>query len=238
MSNLLLKKAYVRAMSGLRTGADKVGLLRALEGAQNRNALWVRSLFGIYHSDDLIHLDLPWWSFRAVDEVSAFLLSLGGKARVFEFGAGASTVWLARRAAEVVSVEHDVAFGESLRPRLVAYPNVRLSVIPPVPATGRAGEARSRRAGHENLAFDAYVGAITAEPGVFDLIVIDGRSRVACLEAAVGKLAAGGMILFDNSDRAEYRAGLEGCGLTVRRLRGLAPALPFPSETAVLTAKA
>lgn len=234
MSATLLKRTYIGTMRGLRGGAERVGLLAALEGTDSQAGLWVRSLFGIYDSQDLIKLDLPWWTFKAIEEVSAFFERRGPGLRVFEFGAGASTVWLAKRAAEVVSVEHDSDFASSLRPTLERHPNARLSVVGPVPAAGRAEEARSRRAGYTELAFDDYVGAITREAGLFDLIVIDGRSRCACLQAALPKLAPEGIILFDNSNRAEYQAAIEAPGLQVQRLRGLAPALPYPSETSLL----
>lgn len=234
MNTVPLKTAYVRTFRGLRTLADSVGALSALEHSSFRSVLWLRSLFGIYDSTDLIRLDLPWWTFGAVDAVATFLDSKQEKARVFEFGAGASTVWLARRSAEVISVDHDAEFIAPLRSVLEASGKARVEVVRPVAARGVPGEARSNRAGYEELAFDEYVETITRQRGTFDLIVIDGRSRSACLAAAIPKLADGGIVLFDNSNRAEYQAALYASGLELERLRGWAPALPFPSETSLL----
>ncbi|MBX3183875.1 MAG: class I SAM-dependent methyltransferase [Polyangiaceae bacterium] len=231
----LLKRAYVGGVRQARRVAERVGLLRRLEASSSARVRWVRSLFGIYDSLDLIQLDWPWWTFPAIERAEQFLAEREGKARVFEFGAGASTVWLSKRAAEVVSVEHDAGFAASIRGTLAALPNVSFLVVEPQAPTGKAGECRSNRAGYTELAFDDYVATLTAQPGLFDLIVIDGRSRSACLSAALPKLAPGGVILFDNSDRAEYRAAMERAGLPITRLRGMAPALPFPSETALLT---
>jgi len=44
--------------------------------------------------DDLVNLDIPWWTYGAIDAVQQHLESLKGRARLFEFGSGASTVWL------------------------------------------------------------------------------------------------------------------------------------------------
>lgn len=232
-----MKSMYIRVMRAGRYAAQRTGLLDWLERRQNRRALWIRSLFSIYDSADLAALDLPWWTFSAIDEVEAYLMSAQGRARVFEYGAGASTIWLGKRCAEVYSVEHDAGFASSMQPLFAVHDNVRVSVVPDTAATGVAGEARSRRAGYENRAFDDYVRAIDAVPGTFDLIVIDGRARNACLARAMERLAPGGMILFDNSDRKEYRASIMSSGLCERALRGAAPALPVASQTSLLTRK-
>lgn len=221
-------------MRAVRVVADKIGLLQALERSPSRKALWVRSLFGIYDSQDLIHLDLPWWTFPAIDEVESRLKRIKGGARVFEYGAGASTMWLAKRCLSVASVEHDIVFARMMQPVFATSGRIRLEMIPPGPATGSAGEARSKRKGHEYLSFDAYVNAIDQYEGSFDLIVIDGRARTACLARALPRLAPAGMILFDNSDREEYRHAIDKCGLTETVYNGLAPALPMRSRTSIL----
>jgi hypothetical protein len=85
------KEAYVAVIRGTRGVVEALGLLKALEKSQNRHLLWARSLFSIYDSRDLIHLDLPWWTFKAADALAVRLAEMGGQARVFEFGTGAST---------------------------------------------------------------------------------------------------------------------------------------------------
>lgn len=233
-----MKSLYINTMRAGRSVARRVGLLGALERSSSRDAQWVRSLFSIYDSADLASLDVPWWTYSAIDEVEAFLAALGGGARAFEYGAGASTLWLAKRCASVTSVEHDTGFAASMQPLFDAQPNVRVMVVPDVPATGAPGEARSRRAGYGERAFDAYVSSIDAVDGEFDLVVVDGRARNACMARAIPRLAPGGILLYDNSDRDEYRAAIEGSGLAERALRGRAPALPFGSQTSLLQRKA
>ena len=102
------RAVYVSAARTLRSGLSRVGALRALDewAARSRKGLWTRSLLSIYDVEDLAALDAPWWTFQASDIVEQHLRAYDAP-RVFEWGSGASTVWLARRGALVTSVEHD-----------------------------------------------------------------------------------------------------------------------------------
>lgn len=213
--------------------ANKLGAFRKLENSQNRAAQWVRSLFSIYDSADLIRLDLPWWTYPAIDAVDAYLAQLNGQARVYEYGAGASTVWLSKRAQHVISVEHDQAFAENMLPIFSKNCNIQLKVIPP--DRHSEGTAHSHRKGYEKCSFDQYVDSILEHADKFDLIIIDGRARAACLARARQRLNPKGILLFDDSHRNEYRDAITSSGLVERRLRGLAPSLPLPSQTSLLS---
>ena len=48
-------------------------------------------------------------------------------------------------------------------------------------------------------------------------------------------LADGGMILFDNSGRKRYLAGIDASGLSANHTRGLTAALPYPDQTTLMT---
>ena len=232
-----MKNAYIGTVRIARRIADFFRLLSALERSKSRNVLWFRSLFSIYDSADLVRLDMPWWTFSAIDAVEAHLARKQGAARVFEYGAGASTVWLAKRCREVVTIEHDAQFAELMRSTFSSFENIDARVCPPSDLVRDHVGARSNRKGFEGCSFDEYVSSIGSHQGLFDLIVIDGRARLSCLAAAKGRLAADGIILFDNSDRSEYRPGIAKSGFEERILRGLAPALPFPSQTSLLLPK-
>ncbi|BCM18240.1 class I SAM-dependent methyltransferase [Mesorhizobium sp. J8] len=229
-----MKTAYVNSVRFARKIAERSGLLARLERSESRNVRWARSLFGIYDSADLVQLDMPWWTFAAIDAVEAFLSSRNGLAQVYEFGAGASTVWLAKRCGSVYSVEHDAPFARAMSSMFEAYSNISVLVVEPT-AASPSSRARSNRKGYKESAFDRYVSSIDRVDGSFDLIVIDGRARISCLAKSIDRLAPGGVILFDNSDRREYRDAIDTCGLQERVTRGLAPALPFPSQTSLLT---
>jgi hypothetical protein len=92
-------------------------------------------------------------------------------------------------------------------------------------------------AGQPAVRSNRYVAMVEQIGGTFDLIVVDGPARVASLAAAVPHLADDGVLVFDNANRAEYRSGIAGSGLHPEFLRGLAPSLPAPSTTALLTRK-
>jgi predicted O-methyltransferase YrrM len=181
----------------------------------------------------MVRLDLPWWTFPAIDRVESFLASKAGRARVFEYGAGASTVWLAKRSASVSSVEHDPGFAQTIRGIIAPHANVGLRVVEPSKASAST-IARSNRKGYAKKSFDEYVSSIDAEDGAFDLIVIDGRARASCLGRAVSRLSANGIILFDDSHRQEYRRAIESCSLREQVLRGFAPTVPFRCQTSLL----
>ncbi|WP_134742028.1 class I SAM-dependent methyltransferase [Nocardioides sp. 503] len=229
------KTAYVAGVRALRRALGAIGLLRLLDrwAARSRAGLWLRSLLSIYDLEDLLRHDVPWWTFAASDRVETFLAARP-EARVVEWGSGASTAWLSRRAGSVTSVEHDASWAEIVRPVLPANASVR--VVAPVPATGAAGQALSGKPGFEGLDFAEYVAALDDLDGPFDLVVVDGRAREACFTRAVVRLAPGGMLVFDNVDRERYRAAIAASPVPVdvEWTRGLTPALPYPTRTALV----
>lgn len=232
----MLKRTYVAGIRVFRPIAARIGLLSALEriAPDSRGARWFRSLFAIYDIEDMATLDLPWWTFDAIEEANKFLKGRPSP-RVFEYGSGASTIWLARRAASVTSIEHDKPWHAVVSKRLEAHDNATVKLIE-ADAEPVAGYL-SEKQGWQGRSFQRYASAIDAEPGEFDLIVVDGRARAACLGHAIGKLAPGGMILFDNSARARYRSAIAASGLKARTYRGLTACLPYPDETTLLTAR-
>lgn len=227
-----LRSGYVHAVKSARRVAARTGLLDRLGASRSPAARHVRSLFSIHDVDDLAAQDLAWWSYPAMREVGRFLAERPA-ARVFEFGAGASTVWLARRAAWVHSVEHDAGFGGHVRELVADLPNVDLRIVAPTPATA-ATTVRSGRHGHEHLDFGDYVAAIDAVGGPFDLVVVDGRARVDSFRRALDHLAPDGVIVFDNVRRKRYQPALSAPGLRVEHLRGATPALPYPTTTGIV----
>jgi hypothetical protein len=221
---------YVSAWRQARRVAGRTGLLDRLERSGSPTAQHARTLFAIHDVADMVHLDLAWWSYPAIDAVSALLAR--GPARVFEYGAGASTAWLGARAASVTSVEHEAGFVEVLRPMLGHLTNVEVMLVPAVASTEPS--VPSRRRGHGGLDFSDYVQSIDRVPGDFDLVVVDGRARVACVRQALPRLAADGVLLLDNADRDEYASVVSDPALDVAVLRGATPCLPYRTSTALV----
>lgn len=227
------KRSYAAVAHGagrlLRAGR----LVAAPPPRQHRIRHWAYSLTAVHDPVGLVALDVPWWTYRAIGVVESWLRERPGPVRVFEYGSGASTVWLARRATEVWSAEHDRDFAHTVRTMTAGLPNVHLLVVEPVPSGDPA--VPSAKAGFGGLDFADYAASIDQASGDFDLVVVDGRARSACLEKATQRLRPGGIIVFDNSRRRRYRAAIRDCGLQERRLGGLTPTLPYPDQTSVLT---
>jgi len=130
---------------------------------------------------------LPWYTYPAIFWLDSLLT---GDERVFEYGAGHSTLWYAQRVAQVVSVEHNQRWYEQVSLRVPS--NVRLSLV----ATGVGGSSTDEK--------DEYVASIFQDEGSYDIIVVDGQARNACCCVAVRCLLPGGLLILDNADRNSY----------------------------------
>lgn len=116
---------------------------------------------------------IAWYSYPALDYINQ--LDFSAK-RVFEYGSGNSSLFWASISKSTASVEDNPAWFNKISGR--AMPNLTIRLI-----TDK----------------DRYVNEIgNYEP--FDVIVVDGSYRYACAGKAVSRLAAGGMIILDNSD--------------------------------------
>ena len=218
MIDRLAKSAYVGGTRVIRSGLRAMGVLDRLDRSDARRAKWARSLFAIYDLDDMEKVGLPWWTFDAIDAVERFLGPDADK-RVFEWGSSASTLWLASRAASVTSVEFDADWHTALSEKLVDKPSVSLKLAE---ATS-SGTHASQKSGFDGQFFDAFVTAIRKEDELFDVIVIDGRAREACLLEAIPHLAPGGIIVLDDTKRTRYRRAIDASGLASWRFVNLDP---------------
>src|SRR5690606_32965680 len=95
----ILKKAFsgdrVRP-TRVHTEAGEFCGLEALPGLGPAGLTWARARFGGRYAT------LPWWVWRAIRFVGG---TLRPSDRVLEVGGGFSTLWLAKRAAAVVTIE-------------------------------------------------------------------------------------------------------------------------------------
>jgi hypothetical protein len=226
------RSAYIRVVRSVRTVAERTGTLTAMQGSARPWVRYLRTLLSIYDVEDQASLDIPWWTYRAIREVEGFLAARDD-ARVFEYGSGASTVWLSRRADFVHSVEHDPDFARRMRLLLDGVDNVALHEVPPRPAQDREQIITSGRSGHQGLDFREYVETIDRVGGRFDLVVVDGRARVACLSQALARLTPGGMVLLDDARRRRYRPAWKVNGAEFSVLAGAKPCVPYRDATAI-----
>lgn len=122
-------------------------------------------------------------------ETMALRLLIGTRKpkRVLEWGAGASTLYFPKYfpSVEWLSVEHNADYAEAVAKQLP--PNVTLL----------------------RLDFPEYYQLTSNEVGKFDLIIVDGRKRVRCLDAARELLNPGGAVVLHDSGRARYAPAKE-----------------------------
>lgn len=119
---------------------------------------------------------LPWYTYPAIEYLLQFDYR---QKKIFEFGCGNSSLFWAARAKSVISIEDNPQWFAKWQQEFKAE-NL---------------DIRYREEGAE------YFQAIAEEDCRFDVIVIDGKRRAQCAEAALVKLAPGGMIILDDSDR-------------------------------------
>lgn len=146
---------------------------------------------------------LPWYTYPAIEYILQIDFS---QKRIFEYGAGYSTVFWEKRAAEVISVENNQDWVEKVK-RMVSSHIIH------------AAEQES------------YVRSITLY-GSFDVVVIDGRFRNSCAPYAIKALRDGGMIIVDNSEWCPViTQTLRDEGFTQSDFHGLVPSLMHCSTT-------
>jgi hypothetical protein len=154
----------------------------------------------------------PWYTYPAID----YLTQLDLRDRtVFEFGAGMSTLFWARVAKRVVSVEDNddwyatVARQAPSNARIVFEPDLR-----------------------------RFVETIHDAGERFDIVVVDGAARggtrLRCCRAAVDALREGGFIILDNADwLPESTRFLREQGLLQVDMTGFAPICGHVQTTSI-----
>lgn len=126
--------------------------------------------------------------------------------RILEYGSGGSTLVAAAAGKPILSVESDRKWAANMTAVLARdFPGAPAEVIwSDVGPTKKWGTPRNA-SGHQR--FHAYPLAVWDRPdiGTPDLVLIDGRFRIACFCATVLRMTAPLRLLFDDyGDRPEY----------------------------------
>jgi len=126
---------------------------------------------------------VPWLTYPALYWLSTVRRELRA---VFEYGSGASTLWWAKRSARVTAVEHDLHWFR------------------------RIAQAAPANVSIKHRDGDDYCTAICDTDEQFDVVVIDGGpSRNACVAPAIERLAADGLVIFDDTHLSYHAEGVE-----------------------------
>jgi hypothetical protein len=126
---------------------------------------------------------VPWLTYPFIDFIRPRLRT---EFRVFEYGAGASTIFFAQHVMCVSAVEHEVGFARDLASKLPANARVLHRALGP-----------------------GYVAALAELEPNADVIVVDGRMRVMCAAAAREQVHDKGVIIIDDCERDEYKPASE-----------------------------
>lgn len=136
----------------------------------------------------------PWWVGDAIDYLDSLLRP---EFIAFEWGAGGSTLWLAKRVSFVTSMEHEAVWYDGVISDLDHF---EVNNVNPVYIAMEAGD----------YDYDNYARYILRyKPYAFDVISVDGRNRVQCLKYAIPKLRPGGIMVLDDAQRAHYQSGID-----------------------------
>jgi hypothetical protein len=141
---------------------------------------------------------IPWYTYPAIEYLSQLYLK---DKEVFEFGSGNSSLFWARKAKKVYSVENDFEW----------YKMVCRSKLPNQEIILAKDESE-------------YINSILNIQKKFYLIIVDGKYRFQCSKVALDCLDTNGFIILDNSERHPKTAKLlKQSGLIPIDFFGLGP---------------
>lgn len=118
--------------------------------------------------------EIPWYTYPAIEYLNNIDFS---EKIIFEYGSGNSSVYWARKAKAVFSVEHDKEWYKELNKKLSKNQNISFCES-------------------EN----SYLKAIKNISEKIDVIVIDGIYREKCAKLVKEHLSERGIVILDNSD--------------------------------------
>lgn len=142
-------------------------------------------------------------------EQQLFLSCLKKAKQYFEFGSGGSTVWAVEQGLTVQGIESDPTWVQALQDKLGQQCQVKVADIGP---TGDWGYPINSE--HSDN-FPRYSQAILDYQQSFDLVLIDGRFRVACTMATIQHISKHNtqdssiIFIHDFWNRLQYRSVLE-----------------------------
>jgi hypothetical protein len=172
---------------------------------------WLKS-FNAMQSIDKSGNPIPWCSYSFIYFIEQ---RLSNDLSVFEFGAGNSTLWYAKRVKEVISVEHDLVWKTMLEQKVPSNSKVIF----------------------KELSYNGEYARTTTSLGrKFDVIVVDGRDRNNCIYNSIDSLSDKGVIILDNSQRTNYNESqkfLLAKGFKRIDFTGLCPAVAHINTTTI-----
>ncbi len=161
---------------------------------------------------------LPWYSYSAIsflDRKFAHPDLINNNFTAFEFGAGNSSIWWSKRVKKIVSVENDPDW---------------VTIINGIKSDNMDIHYCELKYGGKYCRYIANFNQL------FDIIIVDGRDRNNCIKHCISHLSKAGIIVLDNSERDQYKEGIQHLsekGFRSIEFHGLGPINPYPWSTTV-----
>lgn len=148
------------------------------------------TFFSMFISLGLFSVDIrpvPWLVEESISFLDSYLTE-HPEAKVLEFGSGASTIWIAKRTPNLISVEHNAMWHGNIKNKIL-----RLGLHADLILAPRPYYDICKQFPNDN----------------FDLILVDGRNRKGCILYSIPLLKKGGILMLDNSERKYYQKGID-----------------------------
>ncbi len=153
-----------------------------------------------------------WLNFAAIDFLEK---TLRPENQVFEYGGGGSTLFFLKHGCRVATVENDGKWFEVLTEtvRQKGYPNwqgffIEGEILPENQLAGNPAnpaDFATNAPGQAHVRYEKYARAIRQFPEKhFDVVLVDGRARPACIQESLAHLQPGGLLVVDNMERGYY----------------------------------
>lgn len=155
---------------------------------------------------------IPWVTYSFIDVIKE---RINNGHDILEFGSGNSTIFYAKNARSVYSVENDKEWFD--RNAGLNLPNVQIVHCPVV----RDGD---------------YSKSGVSTGRKFHIIIVDGRDRVNCCKQAIHSLTEDGVIVLDDSEREKYQeahAFFKANGFLHLPFTGMAPGVIISKCTSI-----
>lgn len=157
---------------------------------------------------------LPWYTYPSIDFLR--YRNYDNKA-VLEFGGGQSTLWWAKRAKYVVTLEGDEDWYEKIKSHMPE--NVDLNYVSMENASVNVAQVKD------------ILGS--KQHSTYDVIVIDGLYRYEMIGIARDLVAEDGIIICDNAEGYGFYDGFKRSGLNRVDFYGNAPGVVLPHSTSI-----
>jgi predicted O-methyltransferase YrrM len=154
-----------------------------LEGDIRHNG-WMRS-FQTKRSENAAGQPIPWYTYPAIDFLHE---KLNNSHRIFEYGCGGSTRWLAQRCGHITAVEDHPQWYQYASQNMPANVTIHLQTL-------------------DNQ--HSYENTPNNSKQKYDIIIVDGKQRNSCIAHSISALAEGGVLILDDSFRSQYQPSFD-----------------------------